>query len=207
MFFEKLLFVCLFISLKTMKKNLKLIEQANNLSSNDLYNILQPSNIPNNYQLEIYHGKELTKEYEEKIFELFENNMKSFYQESNDDYDPNEKRQELFSEQSRYLILCSKNDFIAFTHFRFDIDYGNRVLYLYELQINTKYQGQGLGTWFIEQLKILCQKTKMFKIVLTVQKSNIKAVDFYMKKCLFDFDRTNPDDEPVDYMILSFLAR
>jgi len=186
-----------------MKKNRKLIEQAKNLSSSDLYNILHNSNIPNSYQMEIYHAKELSNEYKNQIIELFENNMKIFYEQSNDGYKPNEKEKELFSNQSRYFIILSSNYLIAFTHFRFDIDYGNRVLYLYELQINMKYQGQGLGKWIIQQLKILCQKTQMSKIVLTVQKSNTKAIDFYMKKCQFEIDSTDPNDEHVDYFILS----
>lgn len=189
-----------------MKKNRKLIDQAKNLSPSDLYNFLHPSNLPNNYQMEIYHGKELTDEYKKQIIELFENNMKIFYEQSNNGYDPDEKQKELFSNQSRYLIILSNNSLIAFTHFRFDMDCGSRVLYLYELQIGRQYQGQGLGKFIIEQLKILCQKTEMLKIVLTVQKLNVKAIDFYMKKCQFEYDDTNPDDEPVDYLILSFIV-
>jgi ribosomal protein S18 acetylase RimI-like enzyme len=189
-----------------MKKNRKLIEQAKNLSSSDLYNILDNSNIhlSNNYHIEFYHAIHLSNEYQKQIIDLFENNMKDFYQQSNDGYNPNEKQKELFSNQSRYLIILSEHDLIAFAHFRFDIDYGNRVLYLYELQVNMKYQGQGLGTTIIEQLKILCQKTQMIKIVLTVQKFNQKAIDFYIKKCQFHIDFTNPSDEDVDYLILSF---
>ncbi|CAF2746388.1 unnamed protein product [Rotaria sp. Silwood2] len=114
------------------------------------------------------------------------------------------KKIELFSNQSRYLLILSSNKLLAFAHFRFDIDYGCRVLYLYELQVNKNYQGQGLGQWIIEQMKIFCQKTQMLKIVLTVHKVNKKAIDFYMKKCQFEIDASDPSDEPVDYVILSF---
>ena len=189
-----------------MKKNRKLIEQAKNLSSSDLYHIIQSSNNPlsNKYQIEFYHAIHLSNEYKKQIVDLFENNMKDFYEQSNDGYNSIDKRNELFSNQSRYLIILVENVIIAFVHFRFDMDYGNRVLYLYELQINMKYQGQGLGKWIIEQLKLICQKTQMMKIVLTVHKINQKAIDFYMKKCLFQLDFTNPNDEDVDYFILSF---
>jgi GNAT superfamily N-acetyltransferase len=185
-----------------MKKNRRLITQAQNLSSSELDQFLSHSNlpIPKNYQMEIYHAEYLSTEYQEQIFQLFENNMKIFSEQTNND----EKRKELFSPQSRYLIILSTNCLIAFTHFRFDMDYGCRVLYLYELQINRNNQGQGLGQWIIEQLKIICRKTQMLKIVLTVQKVNQKAMDFYMKKCQFEFDITDPDDEQVDYRILSF---
>ncbi|CAF4289779.1 unnamed protein product, partial [Adineta steineri] len=60
------------------------------------------------------------------------------------------------------------------------------------------------GQSMIEQLKILCQKTQMSKVVLTVHKVNTKAIDFYMKKCQFETDITDPSDEDVDYIILSF---
>jgi GNAT superfamily N-acetyltransferase len=188
-----------------MKKNRKLIKQATNLSSSDLYQILSHSNfnLPKTYQIEIIHAIELSIEYQKQIIDLFENNMKSFYEQSHDGYQAEEKRKELFSNQSRYLVIRSSNCLIAFTHFRFDMDYGSRVIYLYELQIERNYQGQGLGKWIVEQLKILCQKTQMSKIVLTVHKSNTKAIDFYMKKCQFKFDTTDPEDEQVDYLILS----
>jgi ribosomal protein S18 acetylase RimI-like enzyme len=188
-----------------MKKSRKLIEQANNLSSSDLHHILQTSNFDlSNYQIEIFHAVQLSNDYQKQIIDLFESNMKTLYEQSKDGYKRNEKEKELFSHQSRYLIILSANSIIAFAHFRFDVDYGNRVLYLYELQVNMKYQGQGLGKWMIEQLKIFCQKTQMTKIVLTVQKMNTKAIDFYMKKFLFQIDFTNPKDENVDYLILSF---
>ncbi|CAF2565864.1 unnamed protein product [Rotaria sp. Silwood2] len=189
-----------------MKRNRKLIEHAKNLSSSDLYNFILHSNrhISNNYQIEIYHGEELLNEYKKQIIELFEINMKTLYQQSNHDYNINEKKIELFSNQSRYLLILSSNKLLAFAHFRFDIDYGCRVLYLYELQVNKNYQGQGLGQWIIEQMKIFCQKTQMLKIVLTVHKVNKKAIDFYMKKCQFEIDASDPSDEPVDYVILSF---
>ncbi|CAF1031911.1 unnamed protein product [Rotaria sp. Silwood1] len=189
-----------------MKKNRKLVEHAKNLSSSDLYNFILHSNksIQNNYQIKIYYATELSNEYQKQIIELFEMNMKTFYEQSNDGYNIDEKQKELFSNQSRYLLILFSNHLLAFAHFRFDIDYGNRVLYLYELQVNKNYQGQGLGLWIVEQMKIFCQRTQMLKIVLTVHKINKKAIDFYIKKCQFEIDITDPSDEPVDYVILSF---
>ncbi|CAF0766474.1 unnamed protein product [Adineta steineri] len=189
-----------------MRKNQKLIDQANKLSSSDLYDFLRDFNLNklNNYQVEIFHATQLTNEYQKQIIELFEINMKQLYEQSAFGYNYDEKRDELFSNQSRYLIISLANSVLAFAHFRFDMDFGKRVLYLYELQVNMKYQGQGFGQSMIEQLKILCQKTQMSKIVLTVHKVNTKAYDFYMKKCQFESDITDPSDEDVDFIILSF---
>ncbi len=189
-----------------MKRNRKLVRQAQHLSSTDLFNLLRHStpSISENYHLEVAHASELSQENRDGIFDLFERNMKGFYEQSNDGYQAEEKRQELFSNQSRYLFLRTSEHLVAFTHFRFDMDYSNRVLYLYELQVNRNYQGQGLGQWLIEQLKILCQQSQMTKIVLTVHKTNTKAIDFYRNKCQFEIDSTDPNDEcEMDYLILS----
>lgn len=189
-----------------MRKNRKLINQATKLSSSDLQHLLTESltSLPSNaYQLEIFHANELSKQYQEEIVDLFEMNMKNFYEQSHDGYQPNEKRKELFDEQARYLLIRSTNHLIAFTHFRFDMDYGSRVIYLYELQVNRNFHGQGLGKWIIKQLQHLGQQTQMSKIVLTVHQSNQQAIDFYMKKCAFQLDITHPEDESVDYFILS----
>ncbi|CAF0973185.1 unnamed protein product [Adineta steineri] len=189
-----------------MRKNQKLIDQANKLSSSDLYDFLHDFNLNklNNYQVELFHATQLTNEYQKQIIELFEINMKQLYEQSIFGYNYDEKQDELFSNQSRYLIISLANSVLGFAHFRFDMDFGKRVLYLYELQVNMKYQGQGFGQSMIEQLKILCQKTQMSKVVLTVHKVNTKAIDFYMKKCQFETDITDPSDEDVDYIILSF---
>lgn len=188
-----------------MKKQLKLVERAKKLSSSELLGLLNQSNFLKNYEVKVSYGNEFSNEYRQKITDLFEINMKTLYEQSNDGYDYDEKQEELFSVESRYLLILSSNDIIAYAHFRFDMDYGSHVIYLYELQVDKSYQGQGLGQFIIEQIKELCRKTKMLKIVLTVHKVNQKAIDFYMKKCLFQVDITDPSDEPVDYVILSFI--
>jgi len=187
----------------SLKKKRKLVSQANSLSSSQLAQYIENDN--NAYQWRIYHSNELNQQNRDRIFQLFEMNMKDFYEQSSDGYQRDEKLDELFSQQARYLIVHSSNCLIAFTHFRFEMDFNNQVLYLYEIQIDRDFQRQGLGRWLIEQMKQICRRTQMMKIVLTVYKSNEKAIEFYMKKCLFDFDETNPDDENVDYILLSFV--
>ena len=187
-----------------MRKNRKLIDQASKLSSTDLHHLLSQSIPPSHSQLEFFHANELSHQYREEIFDLFEKNMKRIYEQSHDGYRPDDKRKELFDDQARYLLLRSTDALLAFTHFRFDMDHGSRVIYLYELQVNENCQGQGLGKWIISQLKYLGRETQMTKIVLTVDQQNDKAIDFYMRKCHFQHDITHPSDvEGVDYLILS----
>lgn len=187
-----------------LKKKRKLVSQANSLSSSQLAQYIDNSNV--HYLWRIFHANELNQQNRDDIFQLFENNMKNFYEQSKDGYQRDEKYDELFAEQARYLIVYSpSNHLIAFTHFRFEMDFDFHVLYLYEIQIDRNFQRQGLGRWLIEQTKHICRHSQMMKIVLTVYKSNEKAIEFYMKKCLFDFDETNPDDENIDYILLSFV--
>ncbi|CAF2116748.1 unnamed protein product [Rotaria magnacalcarata] len=193
---------------KNMRKNRKLVEHAKKFSSSDLYNFIVQSSVTqqHDHQIKIYHSVELSNEYRKQIIELFEINMKTLYEQSSVGYDFVEKQEELFSDQSRFLLILSSStkDLLAFAHFRFDMDYQSHVLYVYELQVNRNVQGQGLGQLMIEQMKILCRKARMSKIVLTVHKVNKKAIKFYMEKCQFEIDITDPSDEPVDYLILSF---
>ncbi|CAF1374705.1 unnamed protein product [Didymodactylos carnosus] len=141
------------------------------------------------------------------IFELFENNMKSFYEISNSSYDPIEKRAELFHRDSRYLLVNDTTDHIvAYSHFRFDIDFKLPVIYIYEIQVTKAYQNLRLGRQIMIILEHLCQLNKMKKLILTVKKSNVHALKFYYR---LDYrkDTSDPNDSDTeteyDYFILS----
>jgi N-alpha-acetyltransferase 40 len=188
-----------------MTKHRTLVDRARHLSSSELCQLLVASDrqLNSNYSMNIYHANDLSHADKDDIVHLFEINMKRLYEQSTDGYRPDDKRKELFAEQARYLIIRFMDRLAAFVHFRFDMDYGCRVLYIYELQVKTECQGQGLGQWTIEQMRVLARTCRMSKIVLTVNKSNERAIDFYKRKCAFDIDRTDPDDDNVDYRILS----
>lgn len=189
-----------------MRKSRELVKQAQRLTAADLRQCLVRAHPSEEIDrpLELVHAAQLTDEQRTQIVELFESNMKHLYEQSHGGYDPQDKRRELFDDQARYLLVHSSERLLAFAHFRFDMDYGSRVVYLYELQVDKQCQGQGLGQWMMEQLKCICRETQMAKIVLTVHKANGKAIDFYRGRCQFDADSTDPSDEDVDYVILSF---
>ena len=189
----------------TRKRDRDILRKAQQLSSTELSQIFESLNIPlgNDYQYEFVHARELSSKDQNEILNLFEKNMKNFYEQSNDGYDVTKKREELFDVQSRHLLIRSTNGLMAFAHFRFDMDYGSRVLYLYELQVDPSTQGKGLGFWCVERLKTLAKKCQMTKIVLTVYKTNRRAIEFYQNKCHFDLDSTDPNCSTVDYLILS----
>ena len=64
-----------------------------------------------------------------------------------------EKESEMFDPAARHLVLLSRDENIAaFSHFRFDMDYGVDVIYCYEIHIKECFQRKGIGR--LEVLKI-----------------------------------------------------
>lgn len=63
------------------------------------------------------------------VLDLMERNMKQMYEESAWGWDPLAKRKELLEPAAWYLIATCDDKPTAFSHFRFDTDYGVEVLY------------------------------------------------------------------------------
>lgn len=57
--------------------------------------------------------------------------MKTMYEQSSWGWDPVDKQKELTEPTVWYLIASSNNTFVGFSHFRFDIDDREEVLYWY----------------------------------------------------------------------------
>lgn len=54
--------------------------------------------------------------------------------------------------------LNKKDPMVAFVHFRFIIEEMIPVLYVYELQIEPRFQGRGLGTFLMELIELIACK-------------------------------------------------
>lgn len=65
------------------------------------------------------------------IFDIIERNVKDMYERSSWGWDAAEKQTELTEEAAWYLIASCNDNFLGFSHFRFDIDHGDVVLYWY----------------------------------------------------------------------------
>ena len=57
----------------------------------------------------------------------------------------------------------------AYCHFRFDIEFGEAVLYLYEMHVEPEWQGTGLGGRMMAALKSIARESGMGRILLTVR--------------------------------------
>jgi len=141
------------------------------------------------------------------IFKLLESNMKSLYEESDWGWSEVNKKKEMLEDNAWYLIAKdSEGNPVAFSHFRFDMDFDDDVLYCYEIQLEPSFRRKGLGKLMMKMLELIMLKADMVKIMLTVFKHNADAVKFF-KECLrFDVDETCPYNtvyEQFDYEILS----
>ncbi|XP_038894904.1 N-alpha-acetyltransferase 40 isoform X2 [Benincasa hispida] len=88
--------------------------------------------------------------------------------------------------------LNKKDPMVAFVHFRFIIEEMIPVLYVYELQIEPRFQGRGLGTFLMELIELIACKNCMGAVVFTVQKANSKALNFYQSKLRYTISSISP---------------
>ncbi|MGH0176366.1 UNVERIFIED_CONTAM: hypothetical protein FKN15_072682 [Acipenser sinensis] len=68
---------------------------------------------------------------------------------------------------------------LAFSHFRFDVECGEEVLYCYEVQLESRVRRKGLGKFLIQILQLIANSTQMKKVMLTVFKHNHGAYQFF----------------------------
>ncbi|CEF69026.1 N-alpha-acetyltransferase 40 [Strongyloides ratti] len=145
----------------------------------------------------------LSDEDTEWVFDLFKRNMFGMYQMSIDGWNETQKRQELFATTSRYVIAKVEGKNCGYVHYRFDIDGGLPVLYLYEIQIETNMQNKGLGGLLLSMLEKTAKNLDMKKVVCTVFAFNSQSLAFFHKNN-YTTDETCPGaDDGVDYLILS----
>ncbi|XP_045816660.1 N-alpha-acetyltransferase 40 isoform X4 [Trifolium pratense] len=81
---------------------------------------------------------------------------------------------------------------VGFVHYRFVSEEDVPVLYVYELQLEPRVQGKGLGKFLMELIELIAQKNCMGAVMLTVQKANLLAMNFYMSKLRYIISATSP---------------
>lgn len=148
------------------------------------------------------------------------------YEETPGGWNAESKEDELFDDQSRFLLIRQSNDkvhadIIAFIMWRFDQEaceaddpvarkgkHTIEVAYCYEIQVRADYRQFGLGKWMMNKLETIAQNTNMRKIMLTVFKSNANAQQFY-DRLGFKVEYSTPPnakeeqlDELGEYVIL-----
>jgi len=148
-------------------------------------------------------------------FDLVKTNMQPLYEEAYGS-DPDmqaefgwkekEKKSELREDLAWYLIAKnSEGTPVAFSHFRFDMDYDDEVLYCYELQVEKAYRRKGLGKFMMKVLEMLMIKADMLKLMCTIFKKDKPESEFFKNALKFELDETSFVDtvhEQFEYEIL-----
>jgi GNAT superfamily N-acetyltransferase len=166
-------------------------------------------------KLETLRGPELDEKTMEWAFRLLESNMKALYEKCYSGKDPDlcwnesRKRDELIDARAWFLIARTQEGTpVAFSHFRYDMDYDDDVIYCYEIQVEKGYRRKGLGRFMMKVLELLMMKSNMLKLMATIFKNDDPEMKFF-KNCLkFETDETSPIDddmyqESFEYEIVS----
>jgi len=142
------------------------------------------------------------------VMDLMERNMKEMYAKSEWGWNAENKRKEL-TEDAAWLLIAREKETevpVAFSHFRFDMDHDDDVLYCYEIQLEECVRRKGLGKFMMKVLELMMIKNDLLKIMLTVFKHNDIASGFFKNVLKYEIDETCPYDtvyEQFDYEILS----
>ncbi|XP_042295072.1 N-alpha-acetyltransferase 40 isoform X4 [Sceloporus undulatus] len=133
----------------------------------------------------------------------------SWYEQSEWGWKDREKRDEMADDRAWYLIALEDGSLpVAFSHFRFDVECGDEVLYCYEVQLESNVRRKGLGKFLIQILQLVANGTQMKKVMLTVFKHNHGAYQFFKEALQFEIDDTSPSmsgccGDDCSYEILS----
>ncbi|XP_031406889.1 N-alpha-acetyltransferase 40 [Punica granatum] len=90
---------------------------------------------------------------------------------------------------------------IGFVHYRFIVEEELPVLYVYELQLEPRAQGKGLGKFLMQLVELIARKNRMGAVMLTVQKANVPALNFYTNRLRYVVSAISPSR--VDLVLLA----
>ncbi|KAE8382981.1 GNAT family acetyltransferase Nat4 [Aspergillus bertholletiae] len=181
------------------------------------------------YTLDIYTAASISDADFEACFRLIEETSSDAYKESGWGWSAKKKKKEMRLPDMRYLILrqgpkttpeniddaeagtvTPTGQFLGFTSFMVTYEDGKEVVYCYEIHLSPAAQGQGLGSLLMMRLGNIGRRIGLKKMMLTVFRSNDKAVRFYNKLGFAEDEYSPPPrilrngtvKEP-DYIILS----
>ncbi|XP_047509191.1 N-alpha-acetyltransferase 40 [Pieris napi] len=159
----------------------------------------------NNLEVDMYIQRvtELDKNVLQWAIDLTERNMKNLYETCAWGWNRDRKVEEMTEDSAWYLIAKEKDSLLAFSHFRFDLDFGDPVLYCYEVQVEADGRRRGLGQRMLRVLEKLAAATRMRSVRLTALTHNPSASAFF-RACGYSLDDTSPPKEEANhYEILS----
>lgn len=99
---------------------------------------------------------------------------------------------EVEKEKTAVTSVDKRGSIVGFVHYRFILEEDVPVLYVYELQLELCVQGKGLGKFLMLLIELIARKNHMGAVVLTVQKANTSAMNFYTNKLRYNISAISP---------------
>ncbi|KAL0415567.1 UNVERIFIED_CONTAM: N-alpha-acetyltransferase 40 [Sesamum latifolium] len=104
----------------------------------------------------------------------------------------NEDVDEMSRLEDRERTCSCEGPIVGFVHYRFILEEEVPVVYVYELQLEPRVQGKGLGKFLMQLIELIACKNRMGAVVLTVQRANLSAMDFYIRKLGYTISAISP---------------
>ncbi|KAJ1310199.1 hypothetical protein OPQ81_006943 [Rhizoctonia solani] len=128
-----------------------------------------------------------TPELKDKVWRLFEANMRDIYIQANDPdipWDPPQKLKEFHHKKSRFIVAQASDALEAFCSFRFEAEKDDDgemwfLVYIYEIQVAKEHRGTGIFRRILTALEGMCTELGVQVIMLTCFKCNIQALPVY----------------------------
>ncbi|KAG2667798.1 hypothetical protein I3760_15G132000 [Carya illinoinensis] len=105
---------------------------------------------------------------------------------------PNECSYRTGRERTYTNCIEDKGHIVGFVHYRFTLEEEIPVLYVYELQLEPRVQAKGLGKFLMQLIELVAHKNHMGAVMLTVQKANSLAMNFYLNKLRYVIAAVSP---------------
>ena len=116
--------------------------------------------------------------------------MKRHFMKSKMGWDEKKISSEMFREPTAWYLIAEESEggnFVGFSHFRFDMDCScDEVLYVYDLQIESAFQGKGLGNFIMTSLETIGEyvsvcRNKRFMLDDMTKQNALKFSVFHTK--------------------------
>ncbi|CAL0323911.1 unnamed protein product [Lupinus luteus] len=104
----------------------------------------------------------------------------------------NETATMLTTNEVSTICVEDSGPLVGFVQYRFVLEEDVPVLYVYELQLEPCVQGKGLGKFLMQLIELIARKNSMGAVVLTVQKANLLAMNFYISKLRYTISSISP---------------
>ncbi|KAI3875646.1 hypothetical protein MKW92_004758 [Papaver armeniacum] len=190
----------------------EIIRNANNNSEKDHLFSLLPSHFNRNglsVYLESGIGSCLSSFKKQYIQKLLKVNMEVIYGPEEWVFEKKVKRKEMVAHDAHYIFVPEitddatstdhgENPFVGFVQYRFVLEEEVPVTYVYELQLEECVQGKGLGKFLMQLVEVIAYENRMSAVMLTVQKGNTLAMDFYVSKLMYSISSNSPSQMGFD---------